>query len=99
MQVKGLYYAYYIILIADNKNDLLKMLNVTDTFSRKWGLKINEKQILGDDNVDRRVDRWMDRQLPFQHSPRGLVGSNEKQISGDDNWPKIFCRNQVTAWE
>ena len=47
MQLRGIFYTDDIILIADNKTDLLKMLKVTDIFSSKWPLEFNEKTFQG----------------------------------------------------
>ena len=40
--VKGLFYAYDIILMACNKEDVLNMLQVADLFGKKWGLAYND---------------------------------------------------------
>jgi len=42
--VHGLFYADDIVLIAKNDHDLTQMLQVADTYSRKWGLRFNSKK-------------------------------------------------------
>ena len=44
VHVNGLYYADNIVRFAEHEQNLNGMLDITDKFARKWGLKVNDNK-------------------------------------------------------